>query len=434
MTRPAIHARYRRPRRGTAYVFVLGVGMLISAMVYGIVVSSQIASRAMPLRNDAAEAEVLSRAALEQASQIISTNALWRTVYTSGIESPRMALGRGTISFKLVDETDGLLNNNSTDPVRVYGYGRVGKATKICSVKVALSAGSAYSCLRVAAASAGAVSLGGTVTGTETISSNAAISATAATLNATNLEAALTITLVTTSGTGSRTPYAASRTYPDATVFDYYKTNGTAISYGSISGSQITRVLLSPQNNPYSGGLNAKGIYVIDCGGSPLTVTSARIVGTLVVLNCSLLSLQTQLNMEPAVKGYPCLLVQGALMWKNNASTLAETITVPASSVNMNPASTPYPFNYGAGGGTSDANTTGSYPTQVSGLVYCSGNLTSNSNPIQNKGVLVVGGTWTQSGTIALAYDGYYASSPPPGFLNSAYGPVAGTWRWELGP
>ena len=58
-------------------------------------------------------------------------------------------------------------------------------------------------------------------------------------------------------------------------------------------------------------------------------------------------------------------------------------------------------------------------PSQIAGLVYCSGNLTTSSNPVQNTGVLVVGGSWSGGGSISLAYDSYYAGNPPHGFAHS---------------
>jgi hypothetical protein len=426
----------RRCRSGTAYVLVVGIGMVISAMVYGVVVASQVSSRAMPLRNDAAEAEVLSRSAIDQAVQIISTNSAWRTAYSNNVESTRMALGRGTASFKLVDETTGSLSTSTTNPVRVYGIGRVGKATKVCSVVMSLTQGPPYSSLRVAAASVGSISMVGlllnpiVIPGAETIESNTSMTITFCTLNGTNLQSPGLITSTSITGGGVIISGAPARTFPDpAHVFDYYKTNGTNVSYGSTGGS-ISWKLLSPTVTSMGGGTNAQGIYVIDCGGSAFTISNSRIVGTLVLLNTSGLTISGQISMEPAVKGYPCLLVQGNLTWSTTSAALSEA-GPPAT--NFNPAGVPYPYNYGAGGGSSNATTGDSFPSQINGLVYCTGNLSTNNQPVQNKGVLIAGGSWSNGASnFVLTWDPYYTMYPPPGFYTSVWTPNAGTWRWEL--
>jgi hypothetical protein len=426
---------FRTTRRGTAYVLVVGIGMVISAMVYGVVVASQVSSRTMPLRNNAAEAEVLSRAAIDQAVQIISTNALWRTTYLNNIESTRMNMGRGTVSFKLVDESSGLLSASSTNPVRVYGIGRVGKATKVCSIVMSLTEGPPYSSLRVAAASAGSISMVGlllnpiVIPGAETVFSNTSITITFGTLNSTNLESPGLTTSTSLSGSGAIINGAPARTFPDAYVFDYYKTNGTTVSYSSTGGA-ISWKLLSPTVTALSGGLNAKGIYVIDCGGSAFNISNSRIVGTLVILNTSGVTISGQVSMEPAIKGYPCLLVQGNLTWSTTSGSLSES-GPPAT--NLNPVGVPYPYNYGSGGGATNATTTDTYPNQINGLVYCSGNLSTTNQPVQNKGVLIAGGTWSNSASnLALAWDPYYTMYPPPGFYTYVWTPNPTTWRWEL--
>jgi hypothetical protein len=364
---------------------------------------------------------------------LVTTDPTWRTTYVNNVETSRPHLGRGVISFKLVDEVDGILNNNNTDPVRVYGYGRVGNATKVCSAKMSSSAGAGYTCLNVAVAAVGTVSLGGalsgpTITGSETISTNSVLTAQNCILNAMNLEAVGLITVLTSTGTGTRNACSA-RTYPDSTVFDFYKTNGTSISYGSTGGS-ISRKLITPSANPIAGGTNASGIYVIDCAGGALTITGCRIVGTLVILNASTVTLSTQLAWEPAVRGYPCLLVQGNLTWSTASGTLHE---LGSPSVNFNPPGAPYPYNYGGSGGTTNLTSSDTFANQINGLVYCSGNLTLSGYPTLNKGILIAGGSMTcASGTVAFTYDSYYASAPPPGFSGASIALTPGTWRWEL--
>jgi hypothetical protein len=150
----------------------------------------------------------------------------------------------------------------------------------------------------------------------------------------------------------------------------------------------------------------------------------------LVLLNTSGVTISGQISMEPAVKGYPCLMVQGHLTWSTTSAALSEA-GPPAT--NFNPAGVPYPYNYGAGGGTSNATTGDSFPSQINGLVYCTGNLSTNNQPVQNKGVLIAGGSWSNGASnFVLTWDPYYTMYPPPGFYTYVWTPNAGTWRWEL--
>jgi hypothetical protein len=424
---------YSSRRRGAAYVFVISLGMLLAAVCYGLLAVSRLNGRSYQQARDTREAEVLAESAVQRAAALLAKYpTTWRTTYTNNVETAQVAVGRGTVSFKLVDEVDGNLSNNTTDPVRVYGYGRVGTATKVYSVVLTPGVGKPYTCLGVAADCGGGITFLAldAVAGSATISTNASITATSTAFNATNLEAVSAITLALCTGTGTRTFNVAARTFPDATVFDWYKANGTVMSGLLSGGTRIQYALISPTSNPYTGGTNAKGIYVINCGGNPMQIDTARIVGTLVMLNTGGVTIMNQINWEPAVTGLPCLLVEGNITWNTTSAALSET----SAGINFNPSSTPYPYLGGQPGGTFDTNTTGTFPCQINGLVYCTGNLSTSNNPIQNKGVLVVGGTWSPGGTINLNYDPSFATNPPWGFGASVMLAQSGTWRWETAP
>jgi hypothetical protein len=413
----------------------MGVGVLLGATAVGAVMVAQIETRTVAQANDASESGILAASAVEYTLQKMAANPNWRTTYMNNVETAPVPLGRGTISFKLVDENDGNLANNTSDPVRVYGIGRVGKATRVYSVKCGPGP---VSSLKVAMSINGAINFGlngYTILGSATISSNSTITGTLTNLGSTNLEAAGLITLTTPTGGGYRKSNQPVKDLPDpAHVFDYYIGAGRKMSGIPTNGSglQITRVLISPTSNPFGGGLQPQGIYVIDCGGSSIIISSCRIVGTLVLLNCGGANLQTQLNWEPTIAGYPALLVQGNLTWKTNTTVLSESVT-PV--VNFNPAGTPYPYNYGLGTGTINNTTTDTYPTQIAGIVYCTGAFDSNSGPVLKKGLIIGGnGNWAPTGNIDLTYDPTPLANPPPGFLSANLAPMSGTWRREQAP
>src|SRR5262249_40930779 len=101
--------------------------------------------------------------------------------------------------------------------------------------------------------------------------------------------------------------------------------------------------------------------------------------------------------------------------------------------VNMDPSSTPIPYNGGAGtvsnGGSSD-----SWASSITSLIYASGNVTITNQPVI-KGVVIAGGTLTASGTLSLTYDSTHYNQPPPGFTGSgSLIATSGSWRWETAP
>ena len=179
--------------------------------------------------------------------------------------------------------------------------------------------------------------------------------------------------------------------------------------------------LLSPASNPFGGGTNSKGIYVIDCKGQNLVIMTTRVVGTLVILNPGAASkIQTQNYFAPAVTGYPCLMVQGDMTFSETTQNLADS---SASFVNYNPVGTPYM-------GATDSTYTTQYPDRFDGLVYVSGNLTTQGT-FTTSGTVIVGGSWSSNGTANLTYDAATYKNPPPGFTSGQLVPVSGSWKWE---
>jgi hypothetical protein len=226
---------------------------------------------------------------------------------------------------------------------------------------------------------------------------------------------------------GGTSPGIPPRSMPDpATVFDYYVANGTPIDYATldsgIGGSRaITKRLLSPTVNPYGlGETNPEGIYVIDCQGGRIRISSCRIVGTLVLLNVGANSeFFIDLNIAPAVANYPSLMIQGDIeFFYEGAAVVSEDV----AGISYNPPGTPYE-------GQEDTDITDTYPTVIKGLVYVSNNVISFESPTFD-GVLVVGNTMTIQQSLDLQYQSTYLTQPPPGFrVGSVMQVVPGSWR-----
>lgn len=436
-------------RRGSVYILVLGLVMLMVLTGTGAVLAARARAGAIANGNDTMSASVLAESAVEFALTAISTDSAWRTTYTSGVEASKAVLGNGTISFKLVDEVDGNLANNTSDPVRIYGYGRVGSATQAFSVVA--SGTDPLSCLNAPLVVNGNLNFNrSTVNATGmTLVSNANVDVGSSGPGATvkgNVEAAGTITLGggTISGSQKSGASVTKRDMPKTSVFDPYIAAGTVIPYSSLptysgGGRVIQDVLIAPTSNPYNIlATNGLGVYVIDCGGRQITILRTRIVGTLVILNPGAGSsigadgVNDELSWVAAVGNYPCLLVKGDMKIAYGASSSSQ---LRDSGLISFSATVPYPYP----SGTTNLLGTSSYPSRIQGLVYVSGNVVgsqSGAGTYSRVDTLIVGGTFDASqDKLYPAYTAMYLTYPPPGFTGSGTPkPQPGTWRREAMP
>jgi hypothetical protein len=400
-------------RRGSAYVLVLGISLLVGVIGVAALTAVRVQIRTAANTSDSEEARIYAQSGVELARLWVNDDVTdWRTKRVSGAPTT-LPLGSGTVSVTLTDPVDGDLANSPLDPVLVTATGYKGRARQ--QVLVTLRpAPIGYSCLNAALTANGAfVTSAGRVTGW-LVATNATMSVTGSAVMDANTEAVGSFT--GTAYLGSKTPGVAARKMPDATAFDYYVQNGTAIPYASLALGELNGVLLSPANNPF-GPTNPNGIYVIDCAGNTIYVRNVRVVGTLVILNCKLDSaIDAPVNLSPAVANFPALMVKGSIAFQYGGSALSE-----AAGKNYNPPGTP-------DDGVSNLTTTDTYPSIIDGLTYVSGNLTlGNGNALG--GPLVVGGTVTSAQNLSLRYDTTYLTNPPPGFFDPPPMKVlAGTW------
>jgi hypothetical protein len=87
--------------------------------------------------SDGTDAELLALSAVEHSAATINTDSSWRTKYTSGAKITPVPMGRGSFTWKLVDESDDNLSSGGLQPVRVWGVGTVGEASRCYSVVLA---------------------------------------------------------------------------------------------------------------------------------------------------------------------------------------------------------------------------------------------------------------------------------------------------------
>ncbi|MCB9844948.1 MAG: carbohydrate binding domain-containing protein [Phycisphaeraceae bacterium] len=124
----------RSRRRGSAYLLVLAVTVLVTATGIGTLLVQRIRTRTAVWSADGQRASAMAASAVEMAAYQLANRASWRTGFTSGSWTTAVSIGEGSLSFKLVDEVDGTLSDDSTEPVRVYGRAQVGSAVRVFSV------------------------------------------------------------------------------------------------------------------------------------------------------------------------------------------------------------------------------------------------------------------------------------------------------------
>lgn len=195
----------------------------------------------------------------------------------------------------------------------------------------------------------------------------------------------------------------------------------------------LHRVVLSPERNPFGDETtNAEGIYVIDCGTSPISIKDCRIVGTLVLLNYDDTQsiIHGSMNWEPAVASadpevtnLPILMTSESMQFDLSSDDLDEGL----HNVNLNPVGTAYE-------GAEDSDKGDVIPSLLDGLIYINGNLDVTSTLRIHGAVVVVGIATFTGANVEASYDPlYYWYNAPPGFEGTpAIDVEPGTFRRVL--
>lgn len=209
-----------------------------------------------------------------------------------------------------------------------------------------------------------------------------------------------------------------------STADEYYLDNVSLIDVTYPDGaSVIDRRLISPSVNPFGSG-NAKGIYIVNCGGRDVILGRSRIVGTLVFIDPgSNSAVQDSVSWEAAVANFPALLTNHKFTIKLGSAGLSET----AIGVNLNPANTPYPYQSGVANET----LTDSFPSRVTGLIYSAEDLEFSGAPAVAGVVIAQRDINVRTSSLSLNYGNLYQADPPPGFDvgSQTMKVVSGSWQ-----
>lgn len=390
-------------RKGSAYLLVL-VAVLVTVAI-GVTGSMVHKSRRERLSraSEVERAKAIAQSGLELAVAYMQSDASWRTLRGLGVWTDDEAMMGGRLTVTAIDP-DGSATDDYADDITLVSEGVFGRARQSVSATftpVPLP----MDCLNYASSSVGNTGFEKVITANAPIASNGSMAASLATVNA-NVYAASSILGITF--TKSKYPNSGKRQHPDSsTAFDWYVANGTVISWASLSSGVLQKVVLGPNHNPF-GTPNARGIYVIDCAGNNFKLRDCRIEGTLVLLNPrSDSTIEKTVNWKPAIPTLPALMVKGAISIRPDNSQLSES----SQGVNFNPPTAPY-------NGSSDADTSDAYPTQITGLVYASGQITVEYyTTIYGQFVSGAAMLFKQN-SVTITRDSTYSDNPPPGFVS----------------
>ncbi len=381
---------------------VLGMSMLITVIGLGALATQRVTTRAANAATDWQESGVLAFSAVEHAVAKLGADAVaapttWRDAYSSGAVAFSTNFGRGTMKWVLVDEDDGLLNDDYCDTMKLYGVGMVGSTKRVYSVQLG-TGGGGIDALRTAFHAAGGVALNGpTVVVGGPVSTNGNLT------NAANQRGSAGNEVAGAGGTSS-----PAKQMPGATAFDTYKSRSTTIGTFVAAGGTMQPGTLSAADNPY-GDENADGIYYIRLPDtiSTLTISASHISGTLLVEAAAGSMNQT-------------VVIDGPLLWEPSRASLASMITKGIRTIWVNGSITPYD------GG----------PSELRGLFH-----TIDSTDVQFnnatflKGCWIADGTITTSGAVGVTATPSLLTTVPLGYSKGTLiTPVAGSWKWDAPP
>jgi len=126
-----------KSRRGSAYVAVLAASVLVIIIGLGALTATRLAAQTATLNNDAADARLLARSAVELALlHVQDHSAAWRQDFADEAVLQDVPLGRGHVSIYAYDPDDGDLLDDATDPVVIRGEGRIDEARALIETRI----------------------------------------------------------------------------------------------------------------------------------------------------------------------------------------------------------------------------------------------------------------------------------------------------------
>ncbi|MBV8781636.1 MAG: hypothetical protein JO353_09580 [Phycisphaerae bacterium] len=401
-------------RRGSVYLVVLGLSMLVTILALGAIAAGLAQRRSGESLNDAADARHYAKAAVDMGRYAISQDANWRTDYAPGTWI-NTTMGSGSCSLGVIDPIDGNLGNRPYDAVRLTGTGYKGKAIQMVQATM-VGSGTPIDALQYALFVPGMLHNMAAATSffaNATLATNGTYQTEGSLFG--NVSCFLTAGPGTTYGTVNT--FGSSTSTPPTTIESMYVALGTAIS----PGIAMQQVVLTSTYNPY-GAANSDGVYVITASAD-MTIQNCRINGTLVVVDPGhTVTFNGSILMSPARKDFPVMIIDGNAIFSCTTAALSEA----TCAANFNPSGAPY-------NGVSNSTMTDTYPSMISGLVHVKGTVKFQAAGLIHGAVICESTASPDAVQInaneEIDYDPTLYTNPPQGYTKSVTMSVQpGSW------
>ncbi len=417
--------RQREERSGFLYLSVLFTSLIVIATAAAAFSISTNRLRSEQTEVDASRAMRAAESETHRIASIISTADLsWRSNEANGTLSARRAGdGNAVLRYSLAD-SDGNLADDPSDPVDITCIAAVGNANRsiACTLTPVVKP---LSLLSNAMISAGSIQFatGATFACSGTVESGSSvIVAAGATVSASSWKATAAVAPL---ARGEHVVTGRIVSIPASTITSNYIALGTQIPVASLpfeSGARrLRRVVITSSLNPYSSP-DSDGVYWIDAAGAALVISECRIDATLVVINCSQVTITSANLWKPPIEGGAAILTTAAIRIDGTVKVLREW----TAAVNCNPVLAPWR-------GIGDVDMSDRYTSSLEGIVYTPGlfdwTATNAANGMMVRGTIVCGSA-VISGPMFMDDDRSSELKPPLGFRSyDSMRFVRGSWR-----
>jgi Tfp pilus assembly protein PilX len=229
--------RNQSNRRGSVYLAVLGTALIVSLLAFSALALQRVQNRMLSASVDVRQAQLNAEAAIDLGLLAIKNDPNWRTTHSNGNWFSNRDTGEGSCTLTVIDPIDANLADSATEAIVMTGIGTADKAVQQV-VRTIDSYTEPLGCLRSSVAAGGALSLSNAVlrAGNSGLISASSSSASGSTVY--GEVQALTVSGSTYAGTTSEIAAADRPAMPTwSTVFNYYRTNATAIPLGNLSST-----------------------------------------------------------------------------------------------------------------------------------------------------------------------------------------------------
>jgi len=427
---PSSKKRIVRARPGSVYVAVLGAGIICTVAGLSAVTLTRVQNKVVTDTRGVAAARLAAQSAVEVGVYRIFNDLLWRSSVFDDQWAATEEVGPYRLTFKHVDEMDGVVSGNPEDPVRVYCAATVGDAVRVHSILLETDTAESEAAIGSALHAGGNIKIGG---GANLSAVGGVVSTNAKLINGGRIEADVRAMVITAVGDveGSVKQIVIPKEMPDESAFAPLIAAATQLPFNG----DIARHVIAPNYNDYGAGVNPDGLYYIDTMEEDIGIRKSRIQGTLIInTRGGTVTISKQVLLHGWRADYPTLIVIGNTRFRfttqgdDNERNLDEMMW----SRNFNPIPAPYE-------GISDKDVADMYPSEIQGFVHVIGDL-ELCKTSRVRGGIVCSGDVTIEDSPEVIGDPDILASPPSGYeplnipaMNTRMRIVPGSLRRDVG-